>query len=53
MYKFLFDMKKDLSELKKLVVDILSKDGNVSLSDTQSDYVNQMYSEVANEIVAT
>lgn len=51
MYKFLFDMKKDLSELKKLVVDILSKDGNVSLSDTQSDYVNQIYSDVANEIV--
>tara|TARA_B100000524_G_scaffold81771_2_gene37527 strand:+ start:11782 stop:13014 length:1233 start_codon:yes stop_codon:yes gene_type:complete len=51
MYKFLFDMKKDLSELKKLVVDILSKDGNANLSDSQSDYVNQIYSEVANEIV--
>lgn len=25
MYKFLFDMKKDLTELKKLVVDIISK----------------------------
>ena len=52
MYKFLFDMKKDLSELKKLVVDILSKDGKTSLSETQSDYVNQIYSEVANEIVS-
>jgi len=52
MYKFLFDMKKDLSELKKFVVDILSKDGNLSLSETQSEYVNQMYSEVTNEIVA-
>jgi transcriptional regulator with PAS, ATPase and Fis domain len=51
MYKFLFDMKKDLSELKKLVVDILSKDGKTSLSETQSDYVNQIYSEVANEII--
>lgn len=51
MYKFLFDMKKDLSELKKLVVDILSKDANANLSDAQSDYVNQIYSEVANEIV--
>ena len=51
MYKFLFDMKKDLSELKKLVVDILSKDANATLSDSQSDYVNQIYSEVANEIV--
>ena len=51
MYKFLFDMKKDLSELKKFVVDILSKDANATLSDAQSDYVNQIYSEVANEIV--
>ena len=51
MYKFLFDMKKDLSELKKLVVDILSKDGKTSLSETQRDYVNQIYSEVANEII--
>ena len=51
MYKFLYDMKKDLSELKKLVVDILSKDANATLSDAQSDYVNQIYSEVANEIV--
>ena len=51
MYKFLFDMKKDLSELKKLVVDILSKGANATLSDAQSDYVNQIYSEVANEIV--
>ena len=51
MYKFLFDMKKDLSELKKFVVDILSKDANATLSDAQSDYMNQIYSEVANEIV--
>ena len=51
MYKFLFDMKKDLTELKKLVVDIVGKDGKVSLSDHQTNYVNQIYSEVQNEIV--
>jgi transcriptional regulator with PAS, ATPase and Fis domain len=51
MYKFLFDMKKDLTELKKLVVDILGKDGKVPLSEHQTDYVNQIYSEVQNEIV--
>jgi transcriptional regulator with PAS, ATPase and Fis domain len=50
MYKFLFDMKKDLTELKKLVVDIVGKDGKVSLSDHQTNYVNQIYSEVQNEI---
>ena len=52
MYKFLFDMKKDLSELKKLVVDILSKEGNVSLSDRQSAFVNEIYNDVENELVA-
>jgi transcriptional regulator with PAS, ATPase and Fis domain len=51
MYKFLFDMKKDLTELKKLVVDIVGKDGKVPLSEHQTDYVNQIYSEVQNEIV--
>lgn len=51
MYKFLFDMKKDLTELKLLVVDIVGKDGKVSLSDHQTNYVNQIYSEVQNEIV--
>jgi len=51
MYKFLFDMKKDLSEVKKLVVDLLSKGGNVSLSDRQSAFVNEIYNEVENELV--
>jgi transcriptional regulator with PAS, ATPase and Fis domain len=51
MYKFLFDMKKDLTELKKLVVDIVGKDGKVPLSEHQTNYVNQIYSEVQNEIV--
>ena len=50
MYKFLFDMKKDLSEVKKLVVDLLSKDGNVSLSDRQSAFVNEIYNEVENDL---
>ena len=28
MYKFLFDMKKDLTELKKLVLDVIAQGGN-------------------------
>ncbi len=46
MYKFLFDMKKDLTELKKLVVDIISKGGEISLTDGQTAIVNRMYSDV-------
>ncbi|NBX81310.1 MAG: sigma-54-dependent Fis family transcriptional regulator [Flavobacteriales bacterium] len=46
MYKFLFDMKKDLSELKKLVVELVQQGGAVSLSSDQSAVVNRMYQEV-------
>ena len=53
MYKFLFDMKKDLTELKKLVVDIISKDGGISLTDGQSAIVNKMYSDVESGVIAS
>jgi DNA-binding NtrC family response regulator len=53
MYKFLFDMKKDLTELKKLVVDIVSKGGEISLTDGQSAIVNRMYTDVASNPIST
>ena len=46
MYKFLFDMKKDLTDLKKLVVEILSKDESKSLSSDQTNLVNRFYDDV-------
>lgn len=46
MYKFLFDMKGDLNELKKLVLEIINTNGNIELSKDQSAYVNRMYSDV-------
>jgi len=49
MYKFLFDMKRDLTELKKLVVDIASNDGNISLSSDQTSVVNRFYDDVNSE----
>ena len=52
MYKFLFDMKKDLTELKKLVVDIISKGGEISLTDGQTAIVNRMYSDVESNPIA-
>ena len=51
MYKFLFDMKKDLTELKKLVVDVISKGGEISLTDGQSAIVSQMYSDVERNLL--
>jgi len=47
MYKFLFDMKKDLNELKKLVVEIIPKDGgSMDLSKDQVNVVNRLYRDV-------
>lgn len=46
MYKFLFDMKGDLNELKKLVLEIINKNGNLELTKDQSAYVNRMFSDV-------
>jgi len=47
MYKFLFDMKNDLNELKKLVVELLNQQGDFSLSNDQAAVVNRMYSDVS------
>ncbi|SFT91565.1 transcriptional regulator [Lishizhenia tianjinensis] len=45
MYKFLFDMKNDLNELKKLVVEILNNNSEVNLSANQRDVLNKMYED--------
>jgi transcriptional regulator with PAS, ATPase and Fis domain len=52
MYKFLFDMKKDLTELKKLVIDLASGAQNINLSADQSAMVSRMYQEVYEEPIA-
>lgn len=46
MYKFLFDMKNDLNELKKLVVELLNNRGEISLSNDQEAIINRMYRDV-------
>jgi transcriptional regulator with PAS, ATPase and Fis domain len=46
MYKFLFDMKKDLTDLKKLVLEVLSQGMGVQLNADQSELLNRFYSEV-------
>lgn len=46
MYKFLFDMKNDLNDLKKLVVELLSQQGEFNLSNDQAAVVNRMYDDM-------
>ncbi len=46
LYKVLFDMKKDMSELKKLVLKILQSGVNTSNFDDHTPYINQLYREI-------
>jgi DNA-binding NtrC family response regulator len=47
LYKVLFDMKKDMMELKKLVAEILQNGGNTShIMEDNTHYINQLYQDV-------
>lgn len=46
MYKFLFDMKKDLTDLKKLVLEMISQGSNFSVDSNQAEVISRLYSEV-------
>ena len=46
LYKVLFDMKKDMVDLKKLVVELIQNGVNPSSFDENSQYINKLYNEV-------
>jgi transcriptional regulator with PAS, ATPase and Fis domain len=46
MYKFLFDMKNDLTDLKKLVIELIGQGGNITLNNDQSAMLNRLYQDV-------
>jgi transcriptional regulator with PAS, ATPase and Fis domain len=47
LYKVLFDMKKDMMELKKLVAEIIQNGGNTShVLEENPHYINQLYQEI-------
>jgi transcriptional regulator with PAS, ATPase and Fis domain len=46
IYKFLFDMKKDLTELKKLVADTISKENTFTINKEQTDLLNRIYTDI-------
>lgn len=46
LYKVLFDMKKDMMELKKLVAEIISNGGNVSgFAESHPQIINTLYQD--------
>lgn len=46
LYKVLFDMKKDMTELKKLVHDIIQNGGNAAEFDSNQQAINQLYRDI-------
>lgn len=46
LYKVLFDMKKDMSELKKLVLKLLQSGISPTTFDDHNPYINQLYREI-------
>jgi len=46
MYKFLFDMKKDLTDLKKIVLEMVSQNGEIDLDNDQTSTINRFYSDI-------
>lgn len=46
LYKVLFDMKKDMGELKKLVLKILQSGISSTTFDDHNPYINQLYREI-------
>jgi transcriptional regulator with PAS, ATPase and Fis domain len=53
MYKFLFDMKSDLNDLKKLVHELINKGTDIQLNPEQSAMINRMYNEMSSNTVET
>ncbi|MBW7866797.1 MAG: sigma-54-dependent Fis family transcriptional regulator [Brumimicrobium sp.] len=49
IYKFLFDMKRDMNELKKLIVEILNGNKDVHLTGVQKDILGSVYSDITGE----
>ncbi len=50
LYKVLFDMKRDMVELKKLVVGIVENGLTNNVFTEHSPYINQLYKEVDNYV---
>jgi DNA-binding NtrC family response regulator len=50
MYKVLFDMKRDLTELKKLVLELVTQPHNNNLNHEQAEILNRLMRDVSNPL---
>jgi transcriptional regulator with PAS, ATPase and Fis domain len=51
LYKVLFDMKKDLTDLKKVVIDLVENNqrGNTDFQPENANIINKLYQEIGTE----
>ena len=47
LYKVLFDMKKDMGDLKKLVLDMIQQDGSVNVQGEHAHIIQKLYNQDA------
>ena len=46
MFKFLFDMKKDIMEMKKIIINLIQNGGNVQIDDENSQLIQKLHQEI-------
>ncbi len=51
LYKVLFDMKKDMNDLKKLVLDILQNDNQQGISHEHAQIIQKLYQTAEGEFI--
>jgi DNA-binding NtrC family response regulator len=50
LYKVLFDMKRDMNDLKKLVLEILQHGNDVSLKGDNAEIIQNLYQDTAQDL---
>ncbi|MGQ1889170.1 sigma-54 interaction domain-containing protein [Thermophagus sp. OGC60D27] len=50
LYKVLFDMKRDMNDLKKLVLEILQHGSEVNLKDENAEIIQNLYHDAAQDL---
>lgn len=52
LYKVLFDMKKDMGDLKKLVLEMLQQDGHINMNGEHAQIIKKLYKNHDTDVVS-
>lgn len=53
LYKILFDMKRDVNDLKKLTLELMKTDNSAKVKEEQSSLINKIYSDETEDQLAS